>query len=279
MHIIPKGASVRVIPAPEDWPTTYTEIVDGVLKDAPEKLETLKLQAAMSIKELNALVLEMSTENPALTRSSHARKYREFVQKQQRLLQMLAEADNQQNWCPEEKFASGEINMSDVRIIRGGTVHSVFLTSAGDRYFIEYSDSPTVVATSTLDVAAKTEEPAAQSVTVVPHLKKGLQSARRIETGVERSRVVFYDAWTSEVSAEQTADSAVVAYPDPADVFGPVYATRGVEVEVRDFKFDGDKMGPPGTGCCGGTRKLHYKYNFGAGDGKKAETLYVYADA
>jgi hypothetical protein len=284
--MIPNDACIRIVPSLEDWPAMFAERSnDGTLKDSPDQLNKNKADAEEYLVKLNELVLKMCEENPCPSRAEHLELYRQFVVLQQEFVIWLDEFDNTQNWYPEDEINSGKMNLTDMKIIKGGFVKNAFMTSKGDLYSVEFSDATKVISTKRKpDPAGERKSKSGRILpnhieSLAPALKRGLQPARRIETGVPRGRIIYYDAWTHELHDEQTLDPAVQSYPDPADVFGPTFSQRNVDVMIQDFKFEHDKMGPKtSSGCFGGTPKLHYRYKFRAEGGKPPEIFYAYRD-
>jgi len=282
MHMVAKGSPVKIIAALEDWPAKFEIDNDGRLEEDPKALEALKKVYTTAMEKLDDLVLDMCAENPCPTEKEHLVLYKKFVKVQQKLLKQMSNFDNDQHWCPTELIESGAMRSTDTKILRGGTTSAHFLTNKGDKYSVQYTDATSLEVHAKARIIrpklpeGKSDEVIREDITL--ERKAGLQQPRRIESGIPRGRVVFYDWHPALVDDQDPDEAGVHAYPDPAEVFGPAYAEKDVCVQIQDQKFAGDARAPEfAGGCCAGPRKHYYKYEFNAGT-KKHETMYLYEE-
>lgn len=283
-HMALKDSPVTVISAFEDWPKKYLMDKGNGLVSCPDALVQLKRECGNAFKELDTFVDEMCMENPAPSSKDFDKEYRKFITKQQEIFHKVQMFDNEQKWFPEEAIVAGDMDLTDTTILRSGFVKSSFLTSAGDKYLIEYSGMAPVKDIVKMDDkqgASKSDRQDEEGLLdAKPKIKEGHQKAAKVEAGVSRSRILYFDPYCSQgPEAAQTNTGGCTPYPDPATVFGPKYGEcKDVEVTVGRDKFDQDSQGPA-TSCCFGKRKLHYRYVFKSDKkGSQPETLYLYRD-
>jgi len=283
--MVPRGGPVKLIAHMDNWPEKYMQkTTDGDLVENAKHLISLRKDTAASMAQMDELILEMCASCPPVTQVEHLRLYKKFIVIQQKMLEEIEEFDNTQSWFPEDEITGGNFIYSDTKIMRHAVVMESFMTSQGDKYSVELRDPQTVRDMShtkgSLQGSNEGEDELVVVDTVLLDLKAGRQLSHRIESGVHRGRLLFYDAWNHDVFAEQSGESSVQAYPDPAEIFGPKYSAYNVEVGIQDYKFDNDARGPIQPTicfCCPGPRKLHYRYKFTKPTGKP-EVQYLYQD-
>jgi len=285
-HMALNGSPVTILSAIADWPKIYVaDQEDGKgPAECPEVLEQLKDTCKDAFKRLDDCVIEMCKE-PSLSSSNFDKEYRKFIRIQQGLFKELQAFDNSQQWYPVDEILAGEINSGETKILRSGFVKSSFLTSKGDTYVVEYREAAPVI-----DVKRPVHKKIVRYSTkgnqnaryekANPKLKEGQQQAAKIEFGVPRSRLLYFDPHCSQgPDAMQSKEGGVQPFPDPATVFGPKYGEyKDVTVTVGHDKFDMDSRGPVES-CCFGTRRMHYRYVFrNHKNDCDPKTLYLYRD-